>query len=141
MNKLIDMLKDYEKLKHYFVYLVFGVLATIVDFLTFYLLDKYVPILDKNISNAVAIFLATVFAYFTNSKYVFESQGNNRLEEFFRFFLGRMFSMGFNIFAFWVLTTITTIDELIIKLINSVVVIILNYIISKFFVFSKKEGR
>lgn len=139
MEKLIKLLNDKEKMKHYIVYIVFGVLATVVDFSTFYILDKFIPILNENISNAVAIFVATVFAYFTNREYVFKSNENNKMKEFFKFFLGRMFSTVFNIVAFWIMTTFTTIDELIIKAGISVVVVILNYIISKLFVF-KKEG-
>ena len=135
MEKLMELLKDKEKIKHYFLYIIFGVLTTIVDFLTFYFLDRFFTNLDENISNTVAILVATVFAYFTNREYVFKSQENNKVREFFKFFLGRLSSMLFNIIAFWLLTTFTTIDELIIKAAISVVVIILNYIISKLFVF------
>lgn len=138
MEKIINLLKDKEKMKQIIVYLVFGVLATIVDFGTFYLLDKFIPLLDENISNVIAIFAAIVFAYFTNREYVFKSNETNRFKEFFKFFLGRMFSTVFNIVAFWIFTTFTTIDELIVKAGISVVVIILNYIISKMFVFNSK---
>ena len=135
MDKIIDLLKDRDKMKHYIVYFVFGILATIVDFLTFYLLDKFIPILNENISNAIAIFMAIVFAYFTNRKYVFKSNEENKLREFSKFFIGRMFSTIFNIVSFWIMTTYTDINELIIKAIISIVVMILNYIISKLFVF------
>lgn len=139
MEKLINLLNNKEKMKHFTIYIVFGVLATIVDFLTFYLLDKFVPILDENISNAIAIFVATVFAYVTNREYVFKSQESDKLKEFFKFFLGRMFSTVFNIVSFWIMTTFTTIDDLIIKAGISVVVVILNYIISKLFVFKEQK--
>ena len=135
MEKLKNLLSDKEKMKHYFIYIVFGVLTTVVDFSTFYILDILFVNLDENISNAVAIFVATVFAYFTNREYVFKSQEKNKIKEFIKFFIGRMYSMVFNIIAFWILTTFTEINELIVKAGISVIVIILNYIISKLFVF------
>ena len=137
MEKLISLLKDKDKMKHYILYIVFGVLSTAVDFLTFYLISTFIPTLDENIANAIGVFAAIVFAYFTNREYVFNSKEENKLKEFLKFFLGRMSSTVFNIAAFWVLTTFTSINEFIIKAIISVVVIILNYIISKLFVFNK----
>ena len=135
MEKLKNLLSDKEKMKHYFIYIVFGVLTTVVDFSTFYILDILFVNLDENISNAIAIFVATVFAYFTNREYVFKSQEKNKIKEFIKFFIGRMYSMVFNIIAFWILITFTEINELIVKAGISVIVIILNYIISKLFVF------
>ena len=38
MNKLLDVFKDKEKMKHYALYIIFGVLTTLVDFGVYYLL-------------------------------------------------------------------------------------------------------
>lgn len=139
MDKLFALLKDKEKMQHYITYIVFGVLTTVVDFVTFYLLDKFVPRLDDGIANAFAIFVAIVFAYFTNREYVFKSNRKNKLKEFVDFFASRMASSAFNIIAFSLLTTFTEINNLIIKGMISVVVIILNYILSKVFVFKEEK--
>lgn len=139
MDKLLALLKDKEKMQHYITYIVFGVLTTVVDFVTFYLLDKFVPILDDGIANAIAIFVAIVFAYFTNREYVFKSNRKNKLKEFVDFLASRMASSAFNIIAFELLTTFTEINNLIIKGMISVVVIILNYILSKVFVFKEEK--
>ncbi len=139
MSKLIDLLKDKEKMKHYFIYIVFGALTTVVDFVTFFLLSKYVTVLNENISNAISIFVSTIFAYFTNRIYVFKSKEKNILKEFGKFFISRMSSSLFNIVSFWILTTYTNINSLIIKAMIAVVVVILNYITSKLYVF--KEGN
>ena len=139
MNKIVEILKDKEKLQHYFLYILFGVLTTIVDFGTFYLLDRFVPILNENFSNIIAILTSIVFAYFVNREYVFKSKTKDKLKEFSKFFLSRMSSTLFNVAMFWVLTTFTTINEMLIKAIISVVVIILNYIVSKVFVFKEEK--
>lgn len=137
MDKIINLIKDKEKMRHYILYIVFGVLTTLVDFAVFYLLRKFIPMMNENISNAISIFLAIVFSYFTNREYVFKSQETNQIKEFTKFFFGRMTSTLFNIVTFWILTTFTIINEMIIKVVISVVVLILNYIISKFVVFTK----
>ena len=141
MEKLLALLKDKEKMKHYILYIVFGVLTTAVDFVTFYLLTKFAPSINENISNAIGIFVSIVFAYFTNRKYVFKSNEKNLIKEFAKFFLSRMASTLFNVIAFWILTTYTTISNMLAKLIISVVVVILNYIISKFYVFKEKTEK
>ena len=50
-----------------------------------------------------------------------------------------MASSAFNIIAFEILTTVTEINSFIIKAIISVVVIILNYVLSKVFVFKEEK--
>ena len=115
MEKLNNLLSDKTKLRHYILYVVFGVFTTLVNFLTFFLLDKFIPILNENISNMIAILIAILFSYFTNREYVFKSQETNKIKEFSKFFVGRMSSTIFDIVAFWILTSFTTLNELLIK--------------------------
>lgn len=140
MEKLISLLKDKDKMKHYLLYLVFGILTTIVDFTVLYLLSILVPILNENISNSIAVFVSIIFAYFTNRKYVFKSKEINKFKEFTNFLISRMFSSLFNIIMFWIMTTFTPINKFLVKAIISVVVIILNYVFSKLFVFKQNKS-
>lgn len=137
MDKLKELLKDKEKMKHYIIYFVFGVLTTIVSFGSFWLIREFVPALDENIANMISIFLAIVFAYFTNRTYVFKSKEDNILKEFFKFLLSRASSFIFEMVSFWLLTTFAPFSEMLDKLICSFFVIIINYVISRFFVFKK----
>lgn len=139
MGDLKKFLKDKDLLKHYFVYIVFGVLTTAVDWLSFWLLRRFVPALNENISNALAVVISIIFAYFTNRKYVFKSNENNKFMEFWKFFASRLFSLGVNVVSFWFLTDIVSINEYIAKAIIAVFVVILNYITSKIFVFKKSK--
>ena len=140
MNKLLDMFKDKEKMKHYALYIIFGVLTTLVDFGVYYLLINCLPSLNENFANMIGIFASIVFAYFTNIQYVFKSKEKDMLKEFMKFFISRMSSTIFNIVSFWALTTFTSINSYIVKIIISVFVVIANYVISKFFVF-KEESK
>lgn len=139
MGDLKKFLKDKDLLKHYFVYIVFGVLTTAVDWLSFWLLRRFVPSLNENISNALAVVISIIFAYFTNRKYVFKSNENNKFMEFWKFFASRLFSLGVNVVSFWFLTDIVSINEYIAKAIIAVFVVILNYITSKIFVFKNSK--
>lgn len=124
--------------KEVIFYGIFGVLTTVVNFLVFYILT-FIG-LNENLSNIIAIILAVLFAYFTNRKFVFNSNAvtfKEKLKEFYRFIVGRAFTMVVEAVGFYLLFNIISIDKLISKLLISVIVIILNFFISKFFAFKK----
>ena len=136
MNTLIDKIKKIIT-KELIFYGIFGVLTTIINISVFYLLSKFTNI-DKNISNIIAIFTAVIFAYFTNRKFVFYSNASNFKEntfEFIKFILGRLFTILIESGGFFILYNIIIIPELHSKIIVTIIVIILNYFISKFFTF------
>lgn len=124
--------------KEIILYIVFGVLTTIVNILVFYILTHLN--LDENLSNVIAVIIAVLFAYFTNRKLVFNSTAvtfKENLKEFYKFILGRLFTMLLEIVGFYLLFNIIHIHKLVSKLLVTVVVIILNFFISKFFAFKK----
>lgn len=130
---------DKEKSKHYILYIIFGALTTMVDWGVYTLIRLVAPSVDENIANIVGIILSIIFAYFTNRKYVFRSKDKNMLSEFIKFSGSRIFSLLFNIVAFWILVTLLKYNEYLSKALIAVVVVILNYIISRFFVFKKED--
>ena len=73
MNKLINKFLNRETI----IYVIFGVLTTIVDFVTFGLL-YYNLNLREVLANTIAWFLAVAFAYITNKLFVFESKSFER---------------------------------------------------------------
>ena len=139
MEKLKALMKKFLT-KEVIFYLIFGVLTTLINFLTFFILTKIN--LDENISNIIAVIVAVLFAYFTNRKLVFNSTAvtfKENLKEFYKFMLGRAFTMIVEIVGFYLLFNIFKFQELISKLAISVLVIILNFFISKFFAFKKSK--
>lgn len=135
---ILDILKDKEKMKHLITYGVFGVLTTIVSFGSFYILRKIFVNVDENILNTISIILAVIFAYLTNRKYVFKSKDKNIFKEFCKFAGSRAFSAVFEIILFFILNTLLKIEGMLSKALISIIVIILNYITSKVFVFKEK---
>lgn len=138
INKLIKKLLDRDVI----LYIIFGILTTLVNFVTFYILNSLMKV-NANISNLVAIPLAILFAYFTNRKWVFHTQAKGFKEnfnEFCKFIAGRAATMIIEFFGCMLLFMIP-IPEIISKLIVSIIIIILNFFISKFFAFKQKDNK
>lgn len=121
------------------LYAVFGVLTTVVNLVTFYVLFNLFHI-NENIANTVAVILAILFAYFTNKDFVFHSEAKlvkEKFKEFLKFISGRAFTMVLELVG-GALLFLTPIPQMISKLFITIIIIILNFFISKFFAFKKK---
>lgn len=136
-------------------YIIFGVLTTIVNIVVSYVLKAFFYI-EGNIASTIGIICSILFAYFTNRKWVFHSDANTLKEkwiEFGKFILGRGFTMVVEIVGVFLLNDVVhsfygifsdNTAYLINKMIMTVIVIILNFFISKFFAFkalSKKKSN
>lgn len=128
------------KHKEVLLYLIFGGLTTVVSMLTFWLPFNVLGI-HELIANVISWICAVTFAYVTNAKWVFESKpanGRGRVREIVSFFAGRLATLGVEEAILLVFATWLGFNGLIVKLVGQVVVVILNYVISKLFVFKKK---
>ena len=122
------------------LYLIFGGLTTLVSMLSFWLAYNVLGI-HELIANVVSWICAVTFAYLTNARWVFESQavtGQERLREAVSFYTGRLATLGLEELLILVFATWLGFNGLLVKLVAQVVVVILNYVISKLFVFKKK---
>lgn len=129
--------------KHWdiFIYLVFGVLTTLVNYLVYIPLYNIVG-LSATISNAIAWAVAVLFAYATNKPFVFRSHDwslKTVLPEFGKFIGCRVGSGAAETIIIFVCVDLLGWNGNIWKLITSVLVVILNYIGSKLFVFTKHK--
>ena len=128
------------KHKEVLLYLIFGGLTTVVSMVTFWLAYNVLGI-HELIANIISWICAVGFAYFSNAKWVFESKpttAQERLREIVSFFTGRLATLGVEELLILVFATWLGFNGLIVKLVAQVVVVILNYVISKFFIFKKK---
>lgn len=138
IDKLIRKLLDRDVI----LYIIFGILTTLVNFVVFYILNSLIK-LNENISNLIAIPLAILFAYFTNRKWVFHTKAKGfeeNFNEFCKFIAGRAATMIIEFFGCMVLF-LTPIPKMISKIIVSIIIIILNFFISKFFAFKQKDEK
>lgn len=121
------------------LYLVFGVLTTVVSLIAFYsaeiLLGKYM--LSTVLKNVAGI----LFAYFTNRGIVFGSKatGKKKLVEFVKFIASRLLTFGLDLLITRIMVQALGINSYIVGAVSTVIVIVLNYVLSKLFVFTKKK--
>ncbi len=125
------------------MYLIIGVLTTVVSLLSYYLvtfklLNPNNP-LELAIANVISWICAVTFAYFTNRIFVFQSKNKEILKEGIKFYLSRVLTLLLDVFCMFLLVNVLGINDKISKIIVQVLITIGNYIISKFFVFNKKK--
>lgn len=143
MKKLIQLIKKICT-KEVVLYIIFGILTTILNIGVYSFCSSILKI-EENLSSNIGIVIAVLFAYFTNRKLVFNSTASTFLEnlkEFGKFILGRAFTMIVESVGFWLLFSvlnITYFNGLLSKFVITVLVIILNFFISKFFAFKKTK--
>lgn len=120
--------------KELILYVVFGVLTTVVNIIVYVVFAKFLNI-DYIISNIIAWFLSVLFAYITNRIWVFESKSSNILKEISLFFGGRLFSGVVDTSLLYLMVDILLVGDFVSKVVTQIIVVILNYVISKVVVF------
>lgn len=139
MKSIKELFYKYEEI---ISYLIVGGLTTMVSLITYYLLVY--TILDPNIgielqiANIVSWIFSITFAYFTNRKYVFKSKNKISFKEGISFYISRIGTLFLDMLMMYVFVTVLGFNDKIIKFVVQIIVIILNYILSKFIVFKKK---
>ena len=139
MKIIKELFYKYEEI---ISYLIVGGLTTMVSLITYYLLVY--TILDPNIgielqiANIVSWIFSVTFAYFTNRKYVFKSKNKISFKEGISFYISRIGTLFLDMLMMYVFVTVLGFNDKIIKFVVQIIVIILNYILSKFIVFKKK---
>ena len=121
------------------MYLVFGVLTTLVDWVAYRVLR--LSGLGYMFSNVAAWGAAVVFAFVTNKFMVFNSKSVDRLviiKEFISFVGARVFSLLLQLAGIELMINYANINEYIAKAVMTVVVVVCNYVFSKLFIFKDK---
>lgn len=137
MNMIKSLLLKY---KGVILYLVFGVLTTVINVITYHACYQVMHIANL-VSTVIAWVVAVSFAYITNKLFVFESKrtGSGAIKEAFNFFACRIGTGLIEIAFMYVFVDVLAFNGTIMKLITNFVVIIVNYIASKFVIFN--EGK
>lgn len=132
----------YQKYREMILYLVFGGLTTLVNIFSYFVLTDLGHI-NYLVSTAAAWVLSVLFAYFTNRVWVFRSTASGAaalIKEMGSFFACRLFSGAVDMAIMFFCVSILGLPDKLIKILANVVVIILNYLFSKLFIFKKKES-
>lgn len=161
----MDKIKElFRKNRELIMYVIVGGLTTVVSFATqfiahlfgadFSVFDNGItlsalkeimesPLVSPMVATTFSWICTVTFAFFANKLWVFESKakGKGFAWEFFSFYAARLTSYGVELLMMWVFVDIMGISEMLIKLIAQVVILIMNYVLSKLVVFRKKKSE
>lgn len=134
-------MKFLKRYKMPILYLVFGVLTTIINIASYHIFYNVLHF-SNTLSNVISWLLSVTFAYITNKIWVFESTDKG-IKAIFRevisFFSCRLATGVLDILIMYISVDILSYPALPFKVISNVVVIILNYVMSKLIIFKKQK--
>ena len=132
------MIKEYwDKYKDVILYLVFGVFTTLVNIVSYWVC-AHVFGMSVMASTVIAWALAVFFAYVTNRTMVFHSSATEKgeiLKEIGSFFACRLGTGVVDWVIMFVFVNVLHFNDMIVKIAANFIVIVLNYILSKFVIF------
>lgn len=129
----------YKKYREIFWYLVFGVLTTLVNVGAYYLFAHPLS-LSVALSTALAWLISVIFAFVTNKLFVFGSKSNKHLlYEIIAFFGARLATGALDFALMLIFVEVLGAPDLLMKIISNIVVIILNFVLSKIIVFRRQK--
>lgn len=126
-------------------YVIVGLCTTVVSLvlkylLLFFLFDSSIAI-ELQASIIISWIGAVLFAYFANRIFVFNSKSKKVLSELLLFYGGRVSTLLLEMVFMWFFVTLLGLNTdmwvIIFTIICQVLIIIINYFISKFLVFKK----
>lgn len=133
----------WETHKELILYVFFGGCTTLINIVSYFACRQVLcmPIVPADV---IAWLVSVIFAYVTNKLFVFESKSWRPrlvLKESVEFLAARVFSLGVDVVMLYITVTILDFWELPMKVLANVVVIVINYIFSKWIIFRKDAAR
>lgn len=122
--------------KELILYIFFGGLTTFVS-LFVYTLSYTILGWHEQIANVFSWFLAVLFAYITNRIWVFEKNGIGFIKQMLLFYEGRVLTLLLESLILLICVRIFQMDAVLIKWLNQVLILVLNFVISKLLIFKK----
>lgn len=136
-KKKINIFKKYNEL---IKYLIVGFLTVLITILSYYICTLFLnpnnPI-QLQVCNIISWISAVIFAYYANRIYVFKSENTNKIKEAIIFITTRIITLLLDMLIMFIFVSSLSINDKISKLISQFIVIVANYIISKYIVFKK----
>ena len=137
------LIQEIKKRKEVLLYLFFGGCTTLVNIISYFVL-RQTGIAGITISTIVSWILSVLFAYITNKIFVFESKTTTLKElanEFIAFVSGRLFTGFLDLVIMLVFVDVLNFNEAMMKIFSNVIVVVLNYIFSKLWIFKNNKEK
>ena len=152
MGRIKKLIKS-EAFRELFVYGIVGVLTTVVNYVVYFAVTRLAALITGAapehaaliaVGNVLSWIASVAFAFWANKKYVFRSAdwGKAALKkEIPGFVAARVFSLVLDIAAMELMVHALGMGDLVSKLVSNIMVIIVNYFLSKFWIFRKKDEK
>lgn len=138
---MIEKIKGgFRKYEEVISYLFFGVCTTLVNLVVYWVAVNVFHI-HYLVATAIAWAFAVAFAYVTNRIFVFKSKARGTweiLREIVSFVSCRVFSGVCEIVIMFMGVDLLGINDNVVKIICQVLVVVINYVLSKLIIFKKK---
>lgn len=141
MKKIKELIANFRKehanLYSIIMYIIMGGFTTVVNIVSFWLCNSFFGI-DYVTSNTVSWVASVIFAYVTNKRYVFESYTptwKDRAREASSFFGFRFLTYLVDLAVMVILISGLGTNALLAKILTNVIVLVLNYVFSKWIIF------
>lgn len=137
MEKLRALLRAHRELVSY---VFWGVMTTLVNYAAYFLLTRGLGVYYLT-ANVIAWAVSVLFAYFTNKLFVFRSTDwawRVALRELWQMVASRLFSGALELGILWLFVDVLRLPDAPVKLLANVVVVVVNYVLSKWVVFKKR---
>ena len=124
-------------------YLFFGGLTTVVNIVVYLVFREGFGFYYQT-ANVISWIASVLFAYFTNKLWVFEAKTETKQESwaaFGKFIFFRVLSLGLDMLCMYLFISILATGDLVAKLVTQVVVVLANYVFSKFLIFNTKKSE
>ncbi|HEY5561712.1 MAG TPA: GtrA family protein [Clostridiaceae bacterium] len=131
----------FTKYKQQIMYLIFGGLTTIVNIIIYSVFTRVFSFGTIE-SNVIAWVASVLFAYITNKLFVFHSKSLNMLtivKELTAFISCRLFSGIMDMSIMFIFVNLLDFNDIVIKIISNIFVIIVNYFLSKLVIFKNNN--
>ena len=136
MGTIRALLHKYQELIRY---VFWGIMTTLVNYAAYFLLKEgfHISLVPRNVT---AWAVSVLFAFFTNKLFVFRSRDwtlRVALRELWQMTASRLFTLGLETGILWIFVEQLCWSDAVVKLAANVVVVVVNYVLSKFIVFGK----
>ena len=129
------------KYRSIIMYVIIGAITTLINWVAFWLCF-YVVYVPNVPSNIIAWIVAVAFAFASNKVWVFESRSWESkvwMPELLKFVGGRIGTGLIDLALMWLTVDVLGLHAFLMKILVSIIVLILNYVISKLLVFKKER--
>ena len=140
-KKMLDMFKKHREI---IAYIICGAATTLVSLVTYYLFAELIfdinNAFELQVTNMLSWIISVAFAFVTNRIFVFQSKASP-LKEIIKFYMARIGTLLIDMFLMYLFVTVCSFNDMFVKIIVQIVVIVLNYLFGKKLVFKGENKK